>query len=219
MTIILHVSFYYSFLSDNSVAMLQSFQVFQRNLVAWRKAEGISQMALAAALGVSQQAVSMWERGTDRPSAAKMAEIRSLMAKTDPVRFERAFISNQTSIRSLFDTDGIRLVGYSEGFAKAWPLFTRFEGEALEDHLTGELANLAASRETRRGILNGEIIMASGVSDRHVNIDVDNAFRHRWFVRFRRYGWRVVEDMIFEPCDPNAATGIETILRVDDITS
>jgi transcriptional regulator with XRE-family HTH domain len=199
--------------------MPQSSATFQRNLVSWRKFERISQAALAAELKVSQQAVSMWERGADRPSPAKMAEIRALMAKTDPVRFELAFIRQQQSIRTLFDTDGVRMIGYSEGFAKVWPQFTRFENYALEDHLVGEVAAMMGSREIRQGIIGGEIAMASGVSDRHANIDADTAFRHRWFVGFRRYGWRVVGDMVFEACDPSTPTGIETLLRVDEITS
>ena len=45
---------------------------FSEKLIRLRKREGLSQEALAEALGVSRQAVSRWEQGTALPDGAKL---------------------------------------------------------------------------------------------------------------------------------------------------
>ncbi len=45
---------------------------FSEKLIRLRRREGLSQEALAEALGVSRQAVSRWEQGTALPDSAKL---------------------------------------------------------------------------------------------------------------------------------------------------
>lgn len=45
---------------------------FGEKLIRLRKGQGLSQEALAEALGVSRQAVSRWEQGTALPDAGKL---------------------------------------------------------------------------------------------------------------------------------------------------
>lgn len=49
---------------------------------AARLATGKSQLQVAAALGINQQAVSKWERGTCSPSARRLADLAALLDTT-----------------------------------------------------------------------------------------------------------------------------------------
>lgn len=51
-------------------------------IVALRKSRGLSQEALAQALGVSRQAVSRWEMGSAMPDAANILQLSKLFAVT-----------------------------------------------------------------------------------------------------------------------------------------
>lgn len=49
------------------------------NIMKARKAKGLTQMALADAMGISFQAVSNWERGQSCPDIAKLGELSQLL--------------------------------------------------------------------------------------------------------------------------------------------
>ena len=49
------------------------------NIMKARKAKGLTQMALADAMGISFQAVSNWERGQSCPDIAKLGELSHLL--------------------------------------------------------------------------------------------------------------------------------------------
>ena len=51
---------------------------FQEKLVKLRKLKGINQSELAAAVGVSRQAVYKWESGQSYPEVTKLIEIKAL---------------------------------------------------------------------------------------------------------------------------------------------
>lgn len=190
---------------------------FARTLSTWRRSEGLSQAQLAARLGVSQQAVSYWERGADVPAPLKMAELRSMMAASDGITVEKAFIREQSAIRALVDTDGARVVGRSRGFETVWPAFSRLDDIPLADTLVDEMARLYHDEGLRSSILRGEIALASGVSLRQTSFTLDPVIKHRWMVRFRRFGSVLLGDLHCEPCDPDAACGVELLLRPDAI--
>ena len=105
----------------------------------------------------------------------------------------------------------------SAGFANVWSDFLPQKGRALEDRLINE-AQAVANNEIRLQISAGHVALISGVSERHVDLDLGVAFLHRWQICFRRYGSRVIAEMVYEPAAPGEATGINMILRTDELT-
>ena len=188
-------------------------------LQAWRRSEALTQAQIAERLGVSQQAISCWERGIDVPGPRRLGLIRSLIEQANDIAVEKACIRDQSSIRALMDPDGVRILQCSAGFVNLWPDFSQMAGLPLEERLVGEAAELHHQAETRRDILAGDIAMVSGVSLRHFDIALDEPLKHRWFIRFRRYGARVLGDMILEPCAADASVGIERLLRPDEMAA
>lgn len=185
----------------------------------WRKSNGIKQDAMAAALGVSQATISRWEGGLDLPSIEISRRIADLIAKKirDELAIESRFIEKLSSVQAIFDIDGIRLQASSLGCARAWPLFSRLAGRAFESRMIGESRIVIDDEETRRAVIKGDIAMIVGVSTRHLDLEVDTPFRHRWISRFWFHGHRVFCTMAYEPCDGATPIGIEQIFRVDDI--
>lgn len=185
-------------------------------LKRWRRANLIKQSHLASSLGVSQQAVSAWERGDYLPSQAILGRLRTMMSSADPLKLDKIFLRNQSSIRSLIDTDGARLIEVSRGFEDLWNEFSVLKGKFLEEFLINEIL-LLTNHDFRLPILRGDIALISGVSERHLDIDMGPAFLHRWHICFRRYGHRVIAEMVFELADAGLAKGIEGIVRVDEL--
>lgn len=190
-----------------------------RRIKAWRLSQQLGQKELAYRLGVSQQAVSYWENAKDIPSVRILAQLRSLMVTPDPLDVERAFIRNQSTVRALVDVDGIRLVGYSHGYSAIWHDFLQVLGKPVENKVINELQTFAGSQTLKHQIVKNELVMMSGVSTRHLDIDLGPEFKHRWHMCFRRHGERMFADMLFEPCDQALDTGIELMLRPDELSA
>lgn len=141
------------------------------------------------------------------------------MISPDPLDVERAFIRNQSSVRALVDVDGIRLVGYSHGYAAVWDDFLRLLGKPVEDKVINELRTFAGSQSLKDQITAKELVMMSGISLRHLDIGLGPEFKHRWHMCFRRHGQKMYADMVFEPCDQSLETGIELMLRPDELSA
>jgi len=188
-----------------------------RQLAAWRRSEGIAQADLALRLGVSQQAISLWERGKDAPDKNNLGKLKDIMRTSSSLAVENAFIKDQAAIRALVNFDGVEILGTSMGFKTIWPLLGQLGARPLEDKMTGESGRLVHCAENRAEVLKGDIVMAAGVSLRHLQLDGDVAFKHRWFARFRRIGAMVVADISFEPCDPEDDIGLHHVLRIDNL--
>lgn len=197
--------------------MKLSINSFANNLKTWRKSNLLSQKELAAKLGVSQQAVSIWETGDDFPSKEVFSRIVDMMSYSEELNIDRVFIKNQDTIRALIDTDGARLVGYSKGFEALWADFCQLYDVPLEDKIINELQMIISSGENKRQILKGQLIIASGISLKHIDVELGAVVKHKWHVCFRRYGARIIGDMIFEPCTDNEKTGIGSLIRKDEI--
>lgn len=190
-------------------------------LASWRKAACVKQAVLAEWLGVSQAAVSNWETGRDAPSpriAGRLADIMSPTAE-DRYRLDRLAMTSQRAIRAAFDLDGVRLKMASRGLVQAWPAFSQLQDKRLIEHLVDEASFFLHDDSFTRLVRQGEVALISAVSDRHVQLNVDDRFRHRWTAVFRSYGPQVLVDMTYETCATNADTGIESVVYYDDLAA
>lgn len=192
---------------------------FGRRLRTWRRQNDLKQAALAQTLGVSQAAVARWERGLDMPAPERLGRLRTLMAGAthDELALERLFVSRQSAIRGLYDLDGVRLVATSAGFRDLWPDFSTLMERPMADHLIGELGGMVHGGDLGHDLRKGTLALVSGISERHTDLEVDHAIRHRWHVCFRRYGARTVADVVYEACAPDSPVGIIDVIRLDEL--
>ncbi len=194
---------------------------FAARLRTWRRVNGIKQATLAEMLGVSQTAVSIWENGHDLPSAERIARLETLMADTarDELALERLFVERQGGIRALFDVDGVRLLAVSRGFHEVWPLTSELTGSFFIEYLVDEARRLASDQKYAQAILSGELVLASGFSERMTNLGIDQIIPHNWHMCFRRYGARTVVDVVYEPGSGEQGSGIDDLVYLDDLKS
>jgi transcriptional regulator with XRE-family HTH domain len=192
---------------------------FAGQLRDWRRAVRMKQNALADYLGVTQSAVSRWESGLDAPNRATMRRIVDIMAGVarDDLAVERMALLGQSTVRAIFDVDGIRTVAISDGFLKLWPKFAQLQGMSLADILVGESAQLVGNAEFMRRVRRNEIAFVTGVSDLHVDFRDDPYSRHRWHIVARHIGPKTYVEMLYETCDPAAKVGVEKLVSMDEI--
>ncbi len=190
---------------------------FSAKLRAWRKAVGLKQDALAYLLGVTQPAVSRWEAGHDLPSRHLMMRLRDMMCVSgeDRRKVDGFAVTQQGSLQASFDLDGIKLLETSRGVQRAWPRLVALSGHRLMDHLVDEAGALMHDDDFVRQVRRGEVALVSAVSVRQLSLDIDSAARHRWLATFRSYGSQMVINMTYEPCEAEAALGVEKIVRID----
>lgn len=194
---------------------------FGQKLKAWRRASGIKQAAVGASLGVSQAAVSRWESGIDVPPTAILNRLQQLIALgvRDELTIERRFIERRASVEAIFEFDGLRLLATSGGMTGLWPQFSRLVGRSFESRMIGESRVVIDDQTLRKSILRGDIAVIVGVSTRHLDLEVDDAIKHRWISRFRVDGQRILTTMAYELCEQEVCCCIEEIVRLDDFTT
>lgn len=185
----------------------------------WRRSNGVKQSTLAEILSVSQAAVSRWENGVDHPTVGLLRKITDLISDGihDELTIDRRFIQRLSSVEAIFDFDGIRLEATSAGLNRVWPDFARLIGQPVAHRMIGESRIVLDDSSLRKAIIGGDVAIVAGITTRHTDIELDSAAKHRWIARIRKHGARVFTTMVYEPCDPDAALGIEEIFHVDDV--
>lgn len=183
-------------------------------------ANQVKQSALASDLRVTQAAISRWENGRDIPTTTKLAHLLNIMRKHSPYYLvETSYIKRLHSMRALFAFDGIRLLVSSYGMKQAWPEFAQMENYAFGDTLVDESAVLFNDGDVAYHMRQGNPLLISGVSDRHVTLEVDSAYRHRWHACLRRIDGQSIVDISFESCPDHTPVGIEDIFYPDKLTA
>lgn len=187
------------------------------DLAEWRKRSAIARRDLAAALGVAEATVARWERGTHHPAPPMALRLTEMMRADAPenLALAKLMVSQSRNMSALFDFSGVRLMCASLGLVAVWPNFCAMAGVSFLAHLTDEALHLMADAGFVRDVRQGRILGVSGVSDRHVTLDTDPAFRHRWTAMFRAYGPVLVAELTYQRCDPRESVGLEGVVRLD----
>lgn len=185
-----------------------------------RRSLGLKQRTLASLLGVTQAAISRWETGLDVPSSGVQSKLRDIVDQRSAgqLAVEMSIIKRTAGLRALADIDGMRLLAASPSFSAAWPELAAAKGLMLKDHLLELSREVYNDHSIMRSILDGEIVMIAGVSDRQLKGFGDNAFRHYWAASYRKIGTKHYAEVSFEACEPDAELGLRHILRVDDLS-
>ncbi len=190
-------------------------------LPKWRKASCLKQQALAEMLGVSQAVISNWETGKDVPTKRLMMRLLDAMSLSSAERFasDRFNILNASSLRASFDLDGVRLVLASRGMHDVWPAFSKMTNTRLVENLVDEASLFLHDPDFVKAARRGEVAIVTAVSKRHVKLNLDSGFLHRWSAVFRGYGTSMHVDMTYEPCDPTDKQGVERVVFYDELSS
>jgi transcriptional regulator with XRE-family HTH domain len=179
----------------------------------------MKQQTLAELMGVSQTAVSNWETGKDVPGKRLVLRLVDAMSSTGIQRLEadRLSILNSQNARATFDLDGVRLLIASKGMQAAWPSFSKMVNTRLIDSLVDEASLFLHDSDFVKSARRGDVAIVTAVSRRHVEIEMDSEFSHRWSAVFRGYGTTMHVEMTYEPCDPSDIHGVESVVFYDDL--
>ncbi len=199
---------------------MQNGKHFGDQLRLWRRANHIKQGTLALDLGVTQPAVSRWESGADKPSPLIMDRLQKFMTPVDlGLRLDMRMVERQAAMRAIFDCDRYQLLATSSGLKRAWPQLCSLTDHNFADDIVNELAPLISDQALNRQLRGGEIVLMSGVSTRHLALDIDEAIHHQWHISFRKTGNRLLADMTFEPCAEETPIGIFDMVTLDALMS
>ena len=134
-------------------------QDWSRLVRRYRIRHGVTQMRLAAMLGVSQRTISRWERGEDRPSLEQQRLLRDLA--WEPTA--RALHSLAGSVvhcpapRALSRTRNLRLQALSQPAIDKRPSVVEWIGHDLAPIACGVLAEMLDDKLLQRAIASRQI--------------------------------------------------------------
>lgn len=188
-----------------------------KRLREWRKSQRLKQGVVAEFLGVSQVAVSNWERGFSRPSPGIASRIENeIFRSTRETDRAVSCIRFMTAPVVLFDLDSVSIRGWSRGTKPFWPEIDRMAGIPLRDRLVNESRLLIHDPEIRYGIETGDIYMVQGISAFHVDLDDTYGKRklHAWNAIFRDSGAGKFCEMHYMPCARNEHPNIGEVFRL-----
>lgn len=162
---------------------------------AWRIASGLTQKELADQLGVSQQAISCWEKGYDKPSHSVATQIMALIFHNDVEKAERNFIEKDTSLRCLIDLDTGHLFAVSHGLQRYYPSFIDDMAPLRDEILVLFRAEIDVNK-----IISGELTAPAKATEKTLTFTAENIL---WYARKKRVGAHNLVEVFFIVTDRN----------------
>lgn len=128
-------------------------------LRTYRLRHGLTQMALAELVGVSQRTISRWERGEDRPTKSKQLQLRDLGLEPPAQLLSNLVVSvaHCPVPRALSKMPRLQLLALSGPAIAKRPSIVRFIGHDLIGIATGILVEMLDDSVLQNGIANREI--------------------------------------------------------------
>jgi transcriptional regulator with XRE-family HTH domain len=125
----------------------------------YRARHGLTQMRMAATVGVSQRTISRWERGDDRPSLDQQKLLRDLAWEPPGALLQSlsASVIHCPAPRALSRTQNLRLQALSRPAIDKRPSVTEWIGRDLVGIACGVLAEMLEDKPLQRAIANREI--------------------------------------------------------------
>ncbi len=189
------------------------------DLAEWRRRNGIARRDVAVALDVPEQTLARWERGEglpSRPMTQRLMEMMRLDA-AENLALAKLMVTQSRSMCALFDFSGVRLICASMGLVSVWPNFCALTGTSFLNHLTHEAKHLMEDTVFVRDVRQGRLLSVSGVADRHLTLETDPAFRHRWTAMFRAFGRVLVAELTYERAAPEDQVGVMEMVYFDQL--
>jgi transcriptional regulator with XRE-family HTH domain len=124
----------------------------------FRLRHGLTQVRMAALLGVPPRAVGRWERNEDEPAPHRQRQIRDLAARPDAASWRlHSAISACALPRALTATPNLRLQVLSPPAIEKRPTIVEWIGRDLAPIAEGVLAEILGDSALQRSIAKGEI--------------------------------------------------------------
>ncbi len=185
------------------------------DLAQWRQIHGVSRAALSRALSVSVSTIRCWETGQTSPGRALGFRLMEMMRfdAAERLALTKLMIRQSRALSALFDFSSVRLLCASQGLKEVWPNFCAMTEKPFLPFLAGDAQRLMADWAFVRNVRQGKLLGISGVADRHVSIETDLPFRHRWFAIFRAYGPHVLAELNYESCPASETPGIRSVIQ------
>ncbi len=135
-------------MAENWSALLRQF----------RLRHGLTQVRLAAVVGVPPRVIARWERNLDQPESFRQRQLRELASQPGPLsRSLRAAVAACPLPRALSRMPNLRLQALSRPAIEKRPSIVEWLGRDLAPIADGVLAEIRENEPLQRSIAKGEV--------------------------------------------------------------
>ena len=180
----------------------------------YRVRHGVTQMRMAAVVGVSQRTISRWERGDDRPSLDQQKLLRDLAWEPPAPLLGSlaASIVHCPAPRALSRTQDLCLQALSRPAIEKRPSVTEWIGRDLVGIACGVLAEMLEDKPLQRAIANREIAcMLSTTRSVLQTVEHPRIGAYRTTITYFFHEGTLYSDAISVPASPDAVCGYKAI--------
>jgi DNA-binding XRE family transcriptional regulator len=189
-------------------------QDWSRLVRRYRIRHGLTQMRLAALLGVSQRTVSRWERGEDRPGLDQQRLLRDLAwePSVPMLRSLAGSIAHCPAPRALSRTRNIRLQAVSRPALAKRPSVVEWIGRDLAPIACGILAEMLDDAPLQRAIASRQVAFVLATSGSVLQtVEHARIGKFRTTISYFFHEGTLYSDAISVPAPEDAALGYTAV--------